>query len=304
MTPGVDHGLFGPGSASWRIDREVLVLSGGACALLMQLAHPSVAAGVAQHSDFRADPLIRLRRTLSSTYAIVFGTTPRAERAIRRMNAIHAAVAGVVPETGEPYRALDPALLLWVHATLVDTAIRVYDRFVAPLSSEEAEAYHAEARLIAIRLGVPERSLPAALGELRGEMDRLIADGVVTVTSTARSLAPSVLYPTRFPPRPIWDLAHLISLSVLPAPIREGYGIRWSPSRDRGLALLAAASRRLLPLVPAPLRHVPAARSADRRMRRTGGGGVTGAAGLAIMPTARHLPSIAVRRRGAARGLR
>ncbi len=268
-----DPGLFGPGSASWRIDREVLILSGGTCALLMQLAHPAVAAGVADHSDFRADPFARLRRTMNTSYAVVFGSTPRAERAIRRMNAIHATVAGTVPETGEPYRAVDPTLLLWVHATLVDTAIRVYDRFVAPLAPEQAERYHAEARQIAIRLGVPERSLPRTLAELRGEMDRLIRSGEVRVTPTARSLAQTVLYPSRFPPRPVWDLAHLISLSVLPSEIRDGYGIRWSAGRERGLALVAAASRRLLPLVPRPLRHVPAARSADRRLRRAGAAG-------------------------------
>jgi len=263
-----DHGLFGPDSVSWRIDREAFVLAGGSCALLMQLAHPAVAAGVAEHSDFRADPFARLRRTLSATYAVVFGSTPRAERAIRRMNAIHASVAGTVPETGEPYSALDPALLLWVHATLVDTAIRVYDRFVGRLSEAEAEAYHAEARQIAIRLGASDASLPRTLRDLRAEMDRMIRSGEVRVTATARSLAPAVLYPTRFPPRPVWDLAHLVSLSVLPPAIRRGYGISWSHRRERGVELLGSASRLLLPMVPDLLRHVPAARSAEGRLQR------------------------------------
>lgn len=268
MSRTVDRGLFGPDSVSWRIDREMLVLAGGSCALLMQLAHPGVAAGVAEHSDVRADPFARLRRTLAATYAVVFGTTPRAERAIRRMNAIHATVQGSVPETGEGYRALDPALLLWVHATLVDTAIRVYDRFVAPLSDVEAQAYYAEASMIANRLGIPDTALPATLVDLRAEMERFIRSGEVRVTPTARSLAPAVLYPTRFPPRPVWDLAHLVSLSVLPSAIRHGYGIGWSRGRERGVDLLASASRRLLPLVPDLLRHVPAARSAERRLSR------------------------------------
>jgi uncharacterized protein (DUF2236 family) len=267
MSRTPDPGLFGPDSVSWRIDREVLVLAGGSCALLMQLAHPAVAAGVAEHSDFRADPFARLRRTLAATYAVVFGSTPRAERAIRRMNAIHASVAGTVPETGEPYSALDPALLLWVHATLVDTAIRVYDRFVARLADEDAEAYHAEARQIAVRLGASDASLPGTLAGLRSEMDRMIRDGEVRVTGTARSLAPAVLYPTRFPPRLVWDLAHLVSLSVLPPPIRRGYGISWSRRRERGVDVLAGASRRLMPLIPDLLRHVPAARSAESRLR-------------------------------------
>ena len=257
-----DQGLFGPTSISWRIDREVLTLAGGSCALLMQLAHPAIAAGVSDHSDFTADPFARLRRTLQATYAVVFGSTRRADRAIERMNAIHAAVRGIVPETGEPYRALDPLLLLWVHATLVDTALRVYDRFVAPLTPAEAQAYHAEARVIALRLGVPEEAMPATLVELRHEMDRLIRSSEVAVTPTARALAASVLYPTRFPPRLVWDLGHLISFSVLPREIRRGYEIGWSSARERGVARLAAASRRLLPFVPGPLRDVPAARSA------------------------------------------
>jgi len=268
MSRDADHGLFGPDSISWRIDREVLVLAGGSCALLMQLAHPAVAAGVAEHSDFRADPFARLRRTLTASYAVVFGSTPRAERAIRRMNAIHASVAGTVPETGQPYSALDPALLLWVHATLVDTAVRVYDRFVARLSDEEAEAYHSEARQIAIRLGAADASLPETLVGLRAEMDRLIASGEVRVSATARSLAPAVLYPAPFPPRAVWDLAHLVSLAVLPPSIRRGYGIGWSRGRERGVERLAAASRRLLPLVPDLLRHVPAARAAEGRLTR------------------------------------
>ena len=272
MSGAADHGLFGPDSISWRIDREVLVLAGGSCALLMQLAHPAVAAGVAEHSDFRADPFARLRRTLTASYAVVFGTTPRAERAMSRMNAIHASVAGVVPETGEPSSALDPELLLWVHATLVDTALRVYHHFVAHLSDEEKEAYHSEARQIAIRLGAADASLPQTLAGLRAEMDRMIGGGEVRVSATARSLAPAVLYPSPFPPRVVWDLAHLVSLSVLPPAIRRGYGIKWSPGRDRGVERLAAASRRLLPFVPDLLRHVPTARAAEARLARVNPG--------------------------------
>ena len=263
-----DVGLFGPGSASWRIDREVLVLAGGTCALLMQLAHPAVAAGVAQHSNFRDDPFARLRRTLTATYRVVFGTTPQAERALRRIDAIHGRVRGLVPETGEPYDARDADLLLWVHATLVDTAVRVYDRYVARLTPAEAQAYHAESRQIAVRLGVPPDGVPETLEELRAGMRRLIADGTVRVGPTARSLAPSVRYPTRWPQRWMWDIAHLVSDSVMPAELRRGYGIGWSPARERGTQRLAAASRRIVPLLPPPLRAVPHARTAERRLRR------------------------------------
>ena len=261
-----DPGLFGPGSASWQVDREALLLAGGTCALLMQLAHPAVAAAVAEHSDFRDDPFGRLRRTVTASYAVVFGSTPRAERAIRRINAIHGVVSGRVPETGQPYQALDPDLLLWVHATLVDTALRVYERYVAPLPPAAGEAYHDEARRVAIRLGVPASVVPPTLVDLRARMAAMLETGEVQVTPTARMLAPSVLYPSRAMPRLLWDAAHLVSFSVMPPAIRAGYGIPWSKARDRGMRRVAAVSRRMLPLVPAALRHVPHARTAERRL--------------------------------------
>lgn len=261
----VDPGLFGPDSVSWRVNREALVLAGGSCALLMQLAHPAVAAGVAEHSDFRSHPWDRLRRTLNASYAVIFGSTPRADRALRRINAIHGAVRGRVPETGDAYDALDPSLLLWVHATLVDTALRVYDCFVQPLSAAEADAYHLEARIVAVRLGVPEEVLPATLEDLRAEMERLIGSGEVRVTPTARLLAPAILRPNRLPGL-VWEGAHLVSLSVLHPEIRRGYRIRWPAARERGVRRLSTASRRLLPLVPPLLRYVPAARAAERRL--------------------------------------
>lgn len=263
-----DPGLFGPGSASWHVDREAVLLAGGTCALLMQLAHPAVAAAVAQHSDFRDDPFARLRRTLTASYAVVFGTTPRAERAIRRINAIHGVVRGRIPETGRAYHALDPDLLLWVHATLVDTALRMYERYVGPLPPAAGEAYHDEARRIAIRLGVPANVVPPTLVDLRDRMTDMLDRGEVRVTPTARMLAPSVLYPSRVMPRLLWDAAHLISFSVMPPQIRAGYGIPWPDARERGMRRLAAVSRRVLPLVPGRLRHVPHAHTAERRLAR------------------------------------
>jgi uncharacterized protein (DUF2236 family) len=261
-----DPGLFGPDSVSWRIDSEAFVLLGGTAALLMQLAHPAVAAGVAQHSNFQADPFARLRRTLTASFSVVFGSTPRAERALRRIDAVHGVVRGQVPETGRSYDARDPLLLLWVHATLIDTAVRVYDRYVSPLSPDEAEAYHRESRVIATRLGVPEDLVPETLSELREWMAERIALGDVRVTPTARELGRSVLYPTPMPPRWIWDAAHLPSISVLPPVIRRGYGITWNPARRRGADRLAGATRTVLPLLPRRLREVPAARSARRRL--------------------------------------
>ena len=232
----------------------------------MQAAHPVVAAGVAQHSTYATDPFGRLMRTLESSFDVVFGTRSEAEATIRRVNRIHAAVRGRLP-AGEPYRALAPEALLWVHATLVDTALRVYSRFVERLTPDEEQAYHAEAARVAVRLGVPDSILPDTVVGLRAWMDDLVASGAVRVTDDARAIARQVLHPVRFVPHLAWDLAHLISLDTLRPELRRQYGIGWSPARARGVTQLAALSRRILPLLPHAVRFAPQARAAERRQR-------------------------------------
>src|SRR3954454_15058163 len=122
-------GFYGPDSMMWKINREAVLLGAGPAALLLQVAHPSVAQGVAEHSNFESDPFGRLRRTLMTTMDLVFGDGRRAEAAVRRLNTIHAGVRG------EDYRALDPALLLWVQVTLIKTSVEAYSRWVGPLSA-------------------------------------------------------------------------------------------------------------------------------------------------------------------------
>ncbi|MEP7081383.1 MAG: oxygenase MpaB family protein [Chloroflexota bacterium] len=261
-------GLFGPGSVSWRIDREVVVLAGGSCALLMQAAHPVVAAGVAEHSSYATDPFGRLLRTLVTSYEFVFGSLAEADAALRRVNAIHAGVRGRLPGTGQAYAAMDPEALLWVHATLVDTALRVYSRFVSPLTPSDEQAYYVESSRVAQVLGVRPSDLPPTIADVRAWMTEMIASRRVHVTPAARNIARTVLYPTRFPPRLAWDAAHLVSLSALPPALRRQYGIRWSARRERGVEWLARASRVVVPWLPSPVRHAPQARAADRRVRR------------------------------------
>src|SRR4051812_46738569 len=112
-----EPGIFPPDAMIRRVDGENVLLLGGGRALLMQIAHPSVAAGVAGHSDFASGPFARLQRTLEASYTIVFGTETEARRTAAAIKAVHERV------TGPGYYANDPALLLWVHATLVDTSL-------------------------------------------------------------------------------------------------------------------------------------------------------------------------------------
>src|SRR3954469_16051431 len=149
-----DTGLFGPDSFTWRINREGALLLGGGRALLLQVAHPLVAAGVAQHSNYREDPFGRLYRTLDTVTTIVFGPTPEAKDAAERLRRVHTRVKGEA-EDGTPYVATDPDLIMWVHATLVDTSLLVYQTYVGRLSLADCERYYEEQKILGEQYGVP-----------------------------------------------------------------------------------------------------------------------------------------------------
>ena len=127
-----DGRFFSPDAMIWQVDREMVLLLAGGRALLMQLAHPKVAAGVAEHSHFKADPLGRLYRTMSAMWSIVFDETSAARASLEQVKSVHRRIHGMVSPAeslpfGTHYDALDIELLLWVHATLIDSAMVAYD---------------------------------------------------------------------------------------------------------------------------------------------------------------------------------
>ncbi len=251
------------------------MLAGWGRAILLQLAHPLVAQGVADHSGFARDPrgrLRRLERTLRAMLALTFGTAEEAAEAAAAINKIHDRVNGRLREgagvfaAGTGYSAHDPALLAWVHATLVDTFLLTYERFIAPLSPVERDRYCREAAGVAPLLDIPPDALPQSTDELAAYMERMLSSGEIVVTGPARSLAREVLAPgLPWPARPLLALARLATVGLLPPPIRAAYGLEWSPHRERALRLLSAASRQSLPFLPPLVRHWPAARRAARR---------------------------------------
>ena len=204
-------GLYGPSSVAWRLNREAtLLIAAGPRALLMQIAHPLIAEGVDQHSDFRADPWRRLRGTLRSYLAIVYGTTTTARAEIRRLNALHRSVSGPVRDAAGPrgsgaatYDARDPALALWVHATLVDATIVAYEAWIGPLDPADRARYYEETRPIGRAFGIPDRLLPADLDAFEAYLAaQLGPGGPIRVTPTARELARTILAPPLGPLHP------------------------------------------------------------------------------------------------------
>lgn len=277
-----DPGLYGPQSEGWRLNREaMLMLGAGPRALLLQLAHPAVAAGVNEHSDFRVDPWRRLAATLRSYLTIVYGTTASARGEIRRLNAFHRGISG------PGYSARDPELSLWVHATLIDSTIVTNDAWLEPMSRERRAAFYAEMRPVGRAFGIPEAMLPADLESFEAYVEGMLGpSGPVRVSAVARELAQVVLRPPLAPLaswlpfgdaiRPLlaripaaahaWTMWPAIGL--LPASVREAYGLTWG-TRERVVSRwLVGSWRAWRPLLPESFRQIPKARAADRRVAR------------------------------------
>jgi uncharacterized protein (DUF2236 family) len=259
-------GFYGPHTLMWQINREAVLLGSGPAALLLQIAHPLVARGVAEHSDFERNPWKRLHGTLNTTLALVFGDGAAAEHAVRRLNRIHAGVRG------EGYRALDPGLLLWVQATLIVTSVEAYQRWVGPLTPADKEQFWQEARRVGVRLGIGLEASPADWPALRAYWARMLApDGPIKVSDVARRLAPSIIHPPLpLLPGPLIDLLTLPSFALLPPRIRADFGIAWDDRRELAARLLGTAVRGWTALVPSSLRSMPQARAAQRRLWRAG----------------------------------
>jgi uncharacterized protein (DUF2236 family) len=255
---------------SHRVNAERLAVLGWGRAILMQLAHPLVAAGVYDHSSFRATPWAaaqRLHATIHAMVSLTFGTDAEREHALHGIRTIHRRVHGTLPEAVGPlpagtcYSAEDPALVLWVHATLLESIPLVYERVIAPLTSAQRDAYCDEAAWVAIALGAREEQVPRTAGAVAAYLAEMYASGVITVGPQARELAAAVLSPRigRLAP-PVAGLHRLITAGLLPAHLRDQYGLPWSPRHDRRLARGLALSGALRRAVPRRLAIWPAAR--------------------------------------------
>ena len=259
-----DPGLYPPGTVARRVNAETALVLGGPRALLMQLAHPLVAAAVADHSDFRRDAFGRLANTLDLTLTVSFGDERQRREAVERVADTHRRVTG--RRDAGRYRALDPELLLWVHATLVDSALATHERFVGSIGPAAGARYHEEMKRQAVAFGVPEDRLPGSFERFRGYVDEMVA--TLDVTDEARALSRGVLYPpSPASVRPLLGAMRFLTTGLLPDRIRVGYGLAWDPRRQLALEGVGAAIRRgVIPLLPDAWRRWPHARDADRRL--------------------------------------
>jgi len=223
---------------------------GGGPAVLLQMAHPLVATGVVEHSDYRRDLWRRLVRTLRALYLMAFGSKAEAERAGELVRAVHARVAGATKvelgcfPAGTRYSASDPQLMLWVHATLVHASLEVYERFVHRLSPEDRERYYREMSIVAELFGVPAWVLPASLAGFHDYLTAEFAGPTLSVTEPAKQVAEVIIKADLPAPMRVMVPAHrLATAGLLPPRLREEYGLHWTPLHELALPIAARSLR-------------------------------------------------------------
>jgi uncharacterized protein (DUF2236 family) len=268
MTP---PGLFTDDSMLRRVHREQIVALSGPRALLMQATHPVAFAGFFAHTGALDEPYQRLNRTAAVMNTIGFGSRRKAERATARVRAMHGRVRGTLAQdsgrfpAGTPYAADDPALLLWVLACLVDSALVVYERYVRPLAHDERDGLWQDYRTIGGLFGLRSADMPPTIDGFDEYMVAMLGGGDLHVSDDARELAKRIVMrpPVPLAARPLLELANFITVGLLPPALRRQYRLSWDPARELALRGGAEYTRRVLvPLLPRRLRLVSAARPA------------------------------------------
>lgn len=262
--------LFTPNSLYWRVNREWLIALAGPRALLLELAHPAIAAGVAQHSNYRGDPFGRLYRTMKTMTEISFGTDAERSVALKHFFACHRRVTGAVRDAKEmeeiAYDARDPELQFWVLATLIDSVVRVYEKFVAPLTFADKCAYYDDCARLARVLGISHAAIPNSYDAFCAYMEAMLSADVLCVTQNARDIVNALFAPT---PRGYATRGFsFVGIGMLPPRVRAEYGFGWNDARETNLERLANAARRVRPLIPHALAIHPKAYAMERRLRR------------------------------------
>ncbi len=263
------HMLYnvGPGSINWKVNKESVILLGGTRAVLMQIAHPLVAMGVSEHSDYMTDPFGRAERTFILGELLTFGSPLKAHQAARTINRKHLNVHGDLLieagafSKGTHYDARDPELLLWVHATLIDTWILCYTLFVGPLARPEQDTYYQESKEIAHLLGLIPEKMPNTIDDLQEYIDSILGSDKLVATPQARQIAHQLLFPpAHVLLRPLMHLNLHLTSALLPSKIREVFGIEWNTHRQTIFDISAKGMRAIIPHLPSNVRELPITR--------------------------------------------
>jgi uncharacterized protein (DUF2236 family) len=254
------------GGVTWRIVGDARLFSASGYALMLQVMHPSVSAGVSEFSNFKEDPWGRLLRTLDYTSSVIYGGPDLAWEVGRRVREMHRSIKGVRPD-GKRYHALEPGPYAWVHATLAEAIIRAYRLFGSPpLRPGEVDEFWSEWRRMGRLVGVRDEDLPEKWPELLVYFDEMV-ERELQDTEAAQDVLASLLDPAA-PPLPwmregVWRVLRwpsakagaLSTLGLLPAVLRVRLGVEWGRKQERRFRALARLARASRPLMPPQARN-------------------------------------------------
>ena len=250
------------GSPVWSHASDMRLFGVAGYALVLQVAHPTVGAGVAEHSNFQEDPWGRLHRTLDYVNGTIYGGPALAGDIGRRVREMHKTIKGVRPD-GERYHALEPRAYAWVHATLASAIVDGHARFGRPMDDVTAERFWRDWLNLGRLIGVRDGDLPAQWRDFRAYFDDVVARDLVD-NPTVHVVLDTMLRPAAPPlmPQALWKIlrwpagrvGHLLTVGMLPAALRAKLGLSWSPARERAFRVLAAVNRAMTPLLPPPAR--------------------------------------------------
>lgn len=272
--PDNENGLFGPDSMMWHVGQYITPTAlGSGRALLLQISHPWITAGIDAHSSLRANPLKRGRKTFRYVLSIIYGTREQAMQTARELRNIHSHVEGQLPDhagpftKGSEYRANEVQAMVWVHATLWETLVITYEQSVGPLSAAEKERFYQETKLFAYMFGIPDDALPKDWSAFLKYCQEMRESGTLVITPASKRLAEYLfgwhgllLYvPGKY--------ATLAAAANLPPNLREGYGLKYGPFRRTFFKSTLAASRAAHKIVPRGLTQNPVHKEANARIR-------------------------------------
>jgi len=266
-------GIFGPHSKVWAINKHAITFLGAGRAALLQLAHPFVAHGIDQHSATRNDPIGRFQRTFARVFAMVYGDLDEAIAAARMVHRLHERITGPIPTTAGPfaavstYRANVPEALLWVHATLWDTSIQVYELVVGRLPDHVKAEYYEETKRFAWLFGIPDDVLPPDWPSFAAYVARMLASDTLTVTREAADIGRFLFEPLHPIVTVLTRRSALVTAWLLPEHLAVGFGLdRGGPEGHAQFERIVRRLRWLVPHLPRRLRYLPPYVEARRRL--------------------------------------
>jgi len=253
------------GSIAWRYASDARTMTGAGAALILQVAHPTVAAGVREHSNFQEDPWGRLLRTLDHVNLLIYGGPEAARATGERLREMHKRIKGVAPD-GRRYHALEPEAYAWVHATLAWVIVDAHRRFGRPMRPDQAERFYAEWRALGGLLRVRERDLPETWPAFEAYVHRMVDERLSdndVVQTVLRTLSAPAQSPAPWLPDGAWRVLRvpaarvleLTTAALLPARLRSRVGLHLGTRERAELRLLGGVSRRATPVMPAALRR-------------------------------------------------